>query len=701
MAAPHPRRTTARSPRQRDKFGRQAITGKESVFTRQFFFVSLFLVAITWLVFGQTLGHDFVNFDDHVYVYDNPLITKGLTVDGAISAFTHSHARNWHPLTTISHMLDCHLYGLKAGGHHFTNVLLHTVAVLLLFAVLRDMTGAFWRSAFVAALFAIHPLHVESVAWIAERKDVLSAVFFMLTLGAYVRYVRAPSIGRYVTVAVLFALGLMSKPMLVTLPFVLLLLDYWPLHRFEKPSSAKPKNKSRSWLDRQSILRQSILEKIPLLALSAGSCVATLLAQSQRTGSIDQLPFIWRVNNAFVSYVTYLWEMFWPARLAVFYPHPNNRLPVWEILLAIAFLAAATVIALLLRKKRPYILTGWFWYLGMLVPVIGFVQVGEQAHADRYTYLPQIGLYLLVAWTAADLTALWRRRREFLVIGAAVTIAVLSYRASIQTSYWKNSEDLWTHALSVTSNNDVAHNNLGFLFLRRGELDQAISQFQAALNIRSSNAAAHYNLGAALIHNNLGNALARKGLSDEAIGHYQEAVRLRTDYADAHYNFGSVLLQKGRIDEAITHWQKALAIQPYDGDVHTSLGNAFLQKGLVKEAISHYQQALEIAPQDVLAQNNLAWILATSSDSSIRDGAKAVALAEKAVQLSSGKNPNFFRTLAASYAESGRFSEAVAAAQRSMEMAVVQDNHGLANALGREIALYRAGAPLRETSPTN
>src|SRR5436190_459024 len=640
MAASRPSRTAARSPGQRDKFGRQAIPRKKPVFTHQFFFVSLFLVVITWLMFGQTIGHEFVNFDDHVYVYDNPLITKGLTVDGAIGAFTHSHARNWHPLTTISHMLDCQLYGLKAGGHHFTNVLLHTIAVLLLFAVLRDMTGAFWRSAFVAALFAIHPLHVESVAWVAERKDVLSAVFFMLTLGAYVRYVRAPSIGRYVAVAFLFALGLMSKPMLVTLPFVLLLLDYWPLRRFEKPSSAKSKSKSRSWLDRQSIPRQLTLEKIPLLALSAGSCVATLLA-------------------------------------------------------------AATVIALFLRKKRPYILTGWFWYLGMLVPVIGFVQVGEQAHADRYTYLPQIGLYLLITWTATDLTALWRRRREFLVIGAAVTIAVLSYRASIQTSYWKNSENLWTHALSVTSTNDVAHNNLGFLFLRRGELDQAISQFQAALNISSSNAAAHYNLGAALIHNNLGNALARKGLSDEAIGHYQEAVRLRTDYADAHYNFGSVLLQNGRIDKAIAHWQKALAIQPYDGDVHTSLGNAFLQKGLVKEAISHYQQALEIAPQDVLAQNNLAWILATSSDSSIRDGAKAVVLAEKAVQLSSGKNPNFFRTLAASYAESGRFSEAVAAAQRSMEMAVVQDNRGLANALGREIALYQARVPLRETSPTN
>jgi len=626
MSALHPSRTAARSPGQRDKFGRQAITRKEPVFTRQFFFISLFLVAITWLVFGQTIGHEFV---------------------------------------------------------------------------LRDMTGAFWRSAFVAALFAIHPLHVESVAWVAERKDVLSAVFFMLTLGAYVRYVRAPAIGRYVAVAFLFALGLMSKPMLVTLPFVLLLLDYWPLHRFEKPSSAKSKSKSHSWWDRQSIPRQLILEKIPLLALSAGSCVATLLAQSQRAGSIDQLPFMWRVNNAFVSYVTYVWEMFWPARLAVFYPHPNNRLTIWEIILAIAFLIVVTATALILGKKRPYILTGWFWYLGMLVPVIGFVQVGEQAHADRYTYLPQIGLYLLITWAAMDLTAFWSRRRAFLIIGGGATIVALCCCSFVQTSYWKNSERLWTHALAVTSNNDVAHNNLGFLFLRQGELDQAISHFQTALNIRSSNAEAHYNLGAALIHNNLGNALARKGLSDEAIGHYQEAVRLRTDYADAHYNFGSVLLQEGRIDEAIAQWQKALAIQPYDADVHTSLGNAFLQKGLVKEAINHYGQALEIAPQDVLSRNNLAWILATSSNASIRNGTKAVVLAEQAVQLSAGKNPIFFRTLAAAYAESGRFSDAVAAARRSMEMATAQDNRGLVKALGREIALYQARAPLRETSPIN
>jgi tetratricopeptide (TPR) repeat protein len=667
-------------------------------------FACLVLVAITWLVFGQTLGHDFVNFDDHVYVYDNPSITRGLTLDGVINAFTHSHARNWHPLTTISHMLDCQLYGLKPGGHHSTNVLLHTIAVLLLFLVLRQLTGALWQSAFVAGVFAIHPLHVESVTWVAERKDVLSAVFFTLTLGAYVRYVRTPSVGRYLIVALLFALGLMCKPMLVTLPFVLLLLDYWPLERFHKSVSSKSKSTVASWLDRQSIPQRLFLEKIPLLFLSAFSCAATLLAQRGGAGAIDQLPFVWRLNNAFVSYATYIWQMFWPARLAVFYPHPNNRLPLWEISLAITFLAAVTSAALLLRKKRPYILTGWFWYLGMLVPVIGFIQVGEQAHADRYTYLPQIGLYALIVWAITDVTVpqSWEHaRRPFLAIAAPTTIAALSWCAFIQTSHWRNSETLWTQALAVTSDNDVAHNNLGFLSLRRGELDRAISHFQSALDIRSGSAETHYDLGAALIHNNLGNALARKGLAHEAIPHYEEAIKLRPDYADAQYNFGSVLFQEGRIDEAIEHWQKALAIQPRDAGVYNSLGNAFLKKGLATQAIVEYEHALHIAPQDPLAGNNLAWVLTTSSDGSIRDGAKAVVLAEQAVQLSGGRDPNYLRTLAAAYAETGRFSEAIEAARQGMEIATIQGDFRLANLLQGDIALYREHVPIREIYPVN
>src|SRR5919106_4473973 len=344
--------------------------------------VCLGLVAVTWAVFGQTLTHDFINFDDHIYVYENPVVVRGLSTEGIIAAFTHTHARNWHPLTTISHMLDSQLYGLNASGHHLTNVILHTISVLLLFLVLKQMTGSFWQSAFVAALFAIHPLHVESVAWIAERKDVLSAMFFMLALAAYARYARAPSALRYLLVAMLFAFGLMSKPMLVTLPFVLLLLDYWPLARI---GGQKPEIGSR--------LPRLITEKIPLFALSAFSCIATLFVQRQGPSTIDQLPFLWRLNNTFVSCVTYVWQMLWPARLAVFYPHPNDRLPLVEVTMAIAFGVGISLFVIYLRRTKSYLVTGWFWYLGMLVPVIGLIQVGEQAHADRYTSLPQIGLY--------------------------------------------------------------------------------------------------------------------------------------------------------------------------------------------------------------------------------------------------------------------------------------------------------------------
>ena len=647
--------------------------------------VCLGLVAVTWAVFGQTLAHDFVNFDDHVYVYENPLVIRGLSAEGIIGAFTHTHARNWHPLTTLSHMLDCQLYGLNAGGHHLTNVILHTISVLLLFLVLKQMTGAFWQSAFVAGVFAIHPLHVESVAWIAERKDVLSAVFFMLTLAAYARYARAPSAPRYLLVALLFAFGLMSKPMLVTLPFVLLLLDYWPLGRLGGQKS-----------EVGSRLRRLITEKIMLFALSALSCIATLFAQGP--SAIDQLPFLWRLNNTFVSYVTYIWQMLWPARLAVFYPHPNDSLPLVEVTVGIAFLVGVSLLVIYLRRTKPYLVTGWFWYLGMLVPVIGLVQVGEQAHADRYTYLPQIGLYIMIAWTVGDLLleSTPRVRRALIGVAAALAIVSLGVRAFGQASYWKSSETLWNHTLTVTGENDVAHNNMGFLFLRRGELDKAISEFQAALNMRSKNIETHYSLGAALIQNNLGNALARKQLWDEAIDHLQEAVRLRPDYADAYFNLGSVLFQQGRIEQAIAQWQKALAIRPTDAEAHRSLASALRKEGKLKEAIAEYEQALNVVPEDSVALNNLAWILATSSDASMRDGARAVTLAAKAVQASGGRDPNFLRTLAAARAEAGQFAEAVATAEAAKALASTQDKPELTSRLEEEITLYRARIALRE-----
>src|SRR6516164_5625153 len=615
--------------------------------------VCLGLVAVTWAVFGQTLTYDFVNFDDHVYVYENPLVVRGLSAETVIGAFTHTHARNWHPLTTLSHMLDCQLYGLNAGSHHLTNVILHTISVLLLFLVLKQMTAALWQSAFVAALFAIHPLHVESVAWIAERKDVLSAVFFILTLAAYVQYTRAPSALRYLFVMLLFALGLMSKPMLVTLPFVLLLLDYWPLGRI---------GAQKSEIRRR--LPTLITEKILLFALSALSCIATLFAQRQGPSAIDQLPFLWRLENTFVTYVTYIWQMLWPSQLAVFYPHPNGRLPIAEVTVAIAVLVGISLLVISLRRTKPYLFTGWFWYLGMLVPVVGLVQVGEQSHADRYTYLPQIGLYIMITWAIGDLLLESTRIRRVLVgVMAAMAIVILSVRAFGQTSYWKNSDTLWNHTLAVTGENDVAHNNLGFLFLSRGELDKAISEFQTALDIRSRNTQSHYSLGTALIQSNLGNALSRKQLLDEAIDHLHEAIRLRPDYADAYFNLGSVLFQQGRIDQAIAQWQAALAIRPRDAEAHRNVADALRKQGKVKEAISEYEQALNIAPEDGVALNSLAWILATCSDGSMRDGARAVTLATRAVQVSGGRNPSFVRTLAAAHAEVGQFAEAASTAE--------------------------------------
>ena len=607
--------------------------------------VCVFLAVLTWIVFGQTLRHDFVNYDDPRYVYQNTRITNGLDLAGIAWAFTHIHAENWHPVTTISHMLDCQLYGLKAGGHHFTNVLLHTVAVVLLFLVLQQMTGAIWRSAFVAALFAIHPLHVESVAWVAERKDVLSGVFFTLTLLAYVHYARAPSIWRYVTVALTFALGLMSKPMLVTLPFVLLLLDYWPLKRIRTEESRAGRQ-----------LLRLFAEKVPLMALSAVSSTATYLAQRGALGWTEQLPILARINNAFVTYVIYVRQMFWPAKLAVFYPHPENRLPQLEIGLAVALLACITTTALVLRKVAPYLITGWFWYLGMLVPVIGLVQVGWQGHADRYTYLPQVGLYIAGTWAIADLTASFRRR---ILLGAAalLIIGALSWTAWIQTSYWRDSETLFTHALAVTGKNDVAENNLGIVFLQRGELDKAIAKLQAAIDLRPENGPAHNNLAKAF-------------------------------------------LQKGQLAEAMIHYRKFLEIEPQNVEARNILGTALIQQGHVREAVEQWQDALAIEPENGNAASNLAWVFATSPEDSIRNGARAVELAERALHLSGGKIPMIFRTLGAAYAENGRFSQAIETAQHGAELANSQGNQGLAAELQSNIAVYQSGRPLRDPNLT-
>jgi tetratricopeptide (TPR) repeat protein len=657
--------------------------------------IYLALIAVTLAVFGQTIHYDFVNFDDDLYVYNSPVIKAGLTVNGIKLAFTSPHARNWHPLTSISHMLDYQLWGSHAGGHHATNVVLHTIAVLLLFTVLQNMTGAIWKSAIVAALFAVHPLHVESVAWVSERKDVLSALFFFLMLGAYLHYARAPSIWRYLLVTGLFAAGLMSKPMLVTVPLILLLLDYWPLERI-KGQNSEVRGRNSELIGRWSVAKPLVLEKIPLLVLSAGSCLITFAVQKRAIGAIPPLPLLWRAENAVVTYVLYIWQTLWPTRLAVFYPHPNDTLPGWLIALALGLLVAMTVVAIVFRRERPYIFTGWFWYVVMLVPVIGLVQVGEQAHADRYTYLPHIGLFLLAVWGVADITASRRSTYPIAVTATVVIIFTLACAAFVQTSYWRNSESLWTHALGVTSENDFAHNNLGYLLIDRGKLDDAISHFEAAAAIRSRKTDKHYNVGSAFVEMNLADALARKGQPDEAMVHYEKAIELEPNYADAYYNRGNLLFERGRIEEAITDWEKTLQLQPNDADAHTCLGNALLRLGSLKEAITHYEMAVRFAPQDPHSRNNLAWILAISSDAAIRDGVKAVNFAQQAVALSGGKEPQFLRTLAAAYAESGRFPDAIATAQQAAAIASMQGNRQLAKRIEEDLLLYRARLPLRQ-----
>jgi tetratricopeptide (TPR) repeat protein len=685
--------------------------------------VCLFLIAIVWGVFGQTLKHDFVNYDDDKYILSRPETTNGLTRQGIIWAFTHSHeSSNWNPLTSISHMLDCQVYGLKAGGHHLTNILLHTVSVLLLFLLLRRMTGSLWRSAFVAGLFAVHPLHVESVAWISERKDVLSGVFFMLTLAAYLHYVRRPSPGRYVAVAFLFACGLLSKPMLVTVPFVLLLLDYWPLGRFaaveinaEVARNPEAPNEVGREIHVQSVeisvdnvsaapagsqpIYRLILEKIPLLFLAVGSCFLTLLEQQVAMNSMEALSLPLRISNALVSYVTYLWQMIWPANLAVFYPHLYEQVPVWHVAGAITVLLSVSVLAFALRKSRPYLVTGWLWYLSMSLPIIGIIQVGSQAHADRYTYLPHIGLYLIVAWGAVDLVAQWRKRGQVLRRAGLILILALAWEAWRQTAYWRDSKSLWTHTLAVTSDNYVAHNNLGLALQASGQLDDAIFHYQKA--VQTNPGVARHNVGIALAHNNLGYALVQKGLLGDAIFHFKRALALSPDFANAYYNLGNALLQTGDIDDAIVQWHKTLAIRPDDTEARTNLGNALLTKGDLREAILHYAKVLEIAPNSVWALNDLAWIRATASDPSLRDGAEAIELAQRALRLSREENPTFLRTLAAAYGEAGRFSEAIETAHRASDLALRNDDAALARQLGRDVDLYQTNSALRETPRTN
>jgi tetratricopeptide (TPR) repeat protein len=588
--------------------------------------ICLALLALTLTVYAQVRTFAFVNFDDPDYVTGNLHVRRGFTAEGVQWAFTSGEFANWFPVTWLSHMLDVQISGVRSGPHHLTNVVLHALATLLLFAFLKRATHAPWPSAFVAFLFALHPLHVESVAWIAERKDVLSAFFWFLTLWLYVRYVQNPQATRYILALLAFCLGLMSKPMLVTLPFVLLLLDFWPLHRLT------PK-----------VLR----EKIPFFALSMAAAVATYMVQAS-AGAVQgavAFPLALRIQNAIVTCALYIVKMFWPARLAVFYPYPAG-IPAWQVVLAAAALAAVSFFALRSYRKRPYLAVGWLWYLGTLVPVIGLVQVGAQARADRYTYVPMAGISIMAAWAALDLLGRWPKAKLGIALAAGFVCVGCAAATSRQLGYWQNSESLFQHAVDVTDNNYLAQHNLGtYLTDVPGRLPDAILHLRAALEIEPNSLKAHTDLATALSktaarlpeavaeyraalrldptspipHNNLANTLSNMpGRLPEAIAEYQAALQINPGYAQAHNNLGSALSQiPGRMPEAISQFEAALRIDPDYAEARNNLVEAHYDFGIAlskaarfPEAISHLEAALRLKPAYPEAQNNLGVTLA-------------------------------------------------------------------------------------------
>ena len=595
--------------------------------------IALLLVLSTLVVYRPVRNHEFIHFDDLTYVTHNPHVRAGLTLRGVTQAFTSTRATNWHPLTWLSHMMDVELYGLSPGGHHLINVFFHIANTLLLFLVLKWMTGTLWQSSFVAALFALHPLHVESVAWVSERKDVLSALFWMLTMWAYVRYVEHkvkgqrskvqgktlidPCLQRYLLVLLFFVLGLMSKPMLVTLPFVLLLLDYWPLDRFQPDHW-----RTQTW--------PLVREKIPLFFFSAASSVATYTVQrgAGALASTDILPFTTRLANALVSYVSYIVKMIWPRSLALYYPYPQT-LPLWKVAGAALLLLGITFGVIRLGRKYRYLPVGWFWYLGTLVPVIGLVQAGSQSMADRYTYVPLIGLFIMVAIGLPHLVSRMAGRNLRLAIPAVIALMVLLLVSRTQISLWQNTFRIFEHTLAVTTNNAYFHNMLGMALVLHGNLHEGIVHFTEALKISPRYLDARNNLGLTLekqgrideaiaayfdvlrtnpddseAHYNLGNVLGSQGKPQEAIFHLTQALRIKPDYAEAHNNLGSMLTRQGRTDEAIAHYAEAVRIKPEVAEAGVNLALALEHRGRVEEAFTKYQEALRLNPRSAAGHYN-------------------------------------------------------------------------------------------------
>ena len=566
--------------------------------------IGLALIALTLVVFFQVRHFDFVNWDDPVYLTENPNVQAGLNWSNVVWALTTTHTPYWHPLTWLSHMLDVTMFGMDAGWHHLTNLVIHIASTLMLFALLRRTTGADGKSAFVAAVFAVHPLHVESVAWLAERKDVLSTLFLMVTFWMYVRYAERPGTARYSAVGVAYALALTTKPMVVTLPFALLLLDVWPLRRIGKA--------------------RAVVEKIPLLALALVVSVATVIVQKQvgAVAGLDALPLGARVKNALVGYVMYLWKTIWPTGLAPFYPF--RAYPDWIVACAGLTLVSATVLTVAVWRRWPYVTVGWLWYIVMVAPVIGLMQAGEQARADRFMYVPMIGLSIIVAWGGpAVLERIGLRARVAAVLAITIVVACAGV-AYAQASYWADSVTLWRHAAAVTDDNYMAYEKLGEAYRDLGQYEDAMTNYQRAIELAPPGSPAHV----ATIENNLGLVLTRSGKPDEAAAHFAAAERLNPGFAEAQSNYANALAMQGKFDEAIAHYHAALAIQPQSIETLIGLGGALVREGRPEDAAVQYREALRLDPRIAQAHNGLgsALTLEHSDDEAMSEFTRALEL---------------------------------------------------------------------------
>jgi tetratricopeptide (TPR) repeat protein len=670
-----------------------------------------FLAAATFFAFAGVLQNGWIFYDDPRYVYENPHVNQGLKLSNALWFLAHAHGENWHPLTSWSHMLDVQLFGLQPAGPHAVNLALHVLNAVLLVLVLYRLTGGWWRSALVGALFALHPLRVESVAWVSERKDVLSGLLFVLTLEAYRRWVARPGRLRHAALIVVFALGLMAKPMLVTVPFVLVLLDVWPLGRLRGQGGERGAGAPARPLP------GLIAEKWPLFVFAVSSSVVTFFVQREggAVASVEAFPLGRRLTNALVSCWQYIGKTLWPDRLAPFYPMTPG--PGWVPAVAAAGLVLVTLVVVGQVRKRPYLAVGWFWYLGMLVPVIGLIQVGDQAYADRYTYLPVIGLIIALAWGTGDFVARSRPGRIVAAMACALVLVGLSTATVRQVALWRSTWTLFSHALAVTTGNPVAHQNLGDVLLKRGEVLPALRHYEETIRLEPGFADAHNKLGSALgslgrfdeaiaqfreairlgenaeFRHNLGFAFAKQGRTDDAIREYEAALRLDPDHYLSLVHLGEALGSCGRLPEAEVPLRRALELRPADLEARRLLATILVQQGRVEEAVGAYGEILRRSPDDLDALNNVAWIRATHAEAARRNGAEAVRLAERARDRSPGPEAVLYSTLAAAYAEAGRFPDAVRACERAIELAKGAGDVQQAAAFIRQLSRYRAGKP--------